>query len=259
MEMHAKVIKYPWGKRLDTKMVEKNWSSPQLADQMFSRGYTHDSVTGRPRDRTKLIRSIEKYRSGSVGQPRGSLMQDIAATVGVSRHWLSEGIELPSPEREHLSRNLIDVAGNTTTLRNTQQFRTIQVRGVMAEGRGPSGGGLEFKPAGEDVVGVVDAPAGISTVPGAYAVYVMDSTMEEALRQGYVAFVNPHLPVRKDDEVVIQVTFDAGDCVYAFVRRFVSMDDKVVRVRQLNPPKVITYARKDVVAVHRIVGVSFAA
>jgi phage repressor protein C with HTH and peptisase S24 domain len=85
----------------------------------------------------------------------------------------------------------------------------------------------------------------------------MDSTMEEALRQGYVAFVNPHLPVRKDDEVVIQLSFDGGDCVVAWVRRFVSMDDKVVRVRQLNPSKQFAYSRKDVVAVHRVVGASF--
>jgi hypothetical protein len=40
-------------------------------------------------------------------------------------------------------------------------------------------------------------------------------------------------------------------------RRFVSMDDKQVKVRQLNPPKQIAYARKDVVAIHRIVGASF--
>ena len=121
------------------------------------------------------------------------------------------------------------------------------------EGRG---GGLEFMTEGRDVVGVVDAPASISTVPGAYAVYVMDNTMQEALRQGYVAYVNPHVPVRKDDEVVIQANFDK-DCTVAWVRRFVSMDDKVVKVRQLNPPKVLTYARKDVVAIHRIVGASF--
>jgi phage repressor protein C with HTH and peptisase S24 domain len=65
------------------------------------------------------------------------------------------------------------------------------------------------------------------------------------------------VPIRKDDEVVIQVTFDGGDCVYAFIRRFVSMDDKQVKVRQLNPPKQIAYSRKDVVAIHRIVGASF--
>jgi phage repressor protein C with HTH and peptisase S24 domain len=257
MDMHPKVIKYPWGKRLDAKLAEKNWTSPQLADQMFARGYTHDSVTGKPRDRTKLIKSIDKYRSGDVGQPRGSLMQDIAATIGVSRHWLAEGIETASPDREHLSRNLIEVHGNTALRNAPQQFGTIQVRGIMAEGLGPSGGGLEIKPAGEDVVGVVDAPASVANVRGAYAMYVMDNTMQEALRQGYVAYVNPHVPIRKDDEVVIQVTFDGGDCVYAFVRRFVSMDDKQVKVRQLNPPKQIAYARKDVVAIHRIVGASF--
>src|SRR5690349_12634732 len=87
--------KHSWGRRLDALLNDRNWSSQDLADRIIER-FPSDSVSGKARERIKLKQQIEKYRLGDVGQPRGSLMADMATTFGVSKAWLSDGLDSPS-------------------------------------------------------------------------------------------------------------------------------------------------------------------
>lgn len=90
-------------------------------------------------------------------------------------------------------------------------------------------------------------------VKEAYAVYVSGDSMSPRYEAGEAVFVNPKLPVRKGDYVVVQIAAAQGDPPHGFVKRFVSMDEKTLKLSQWNPKKSLCFARSKVVSVHRIV------
>jgi phage repressor protein C with HTH and peptisase S24 domain len=60
------------------------------------------------------------------------------------------------------------------------------------------------------------------------------------------------MPVRKDDDCVVQIRPQEGDAPLGYIKRFISMDDKVLKLLQLNPRKTLTFPVSQVLAVHRI-------
>jgi phage repressor protein C with HTH and peptisase S24 domain len=126
-------------------------------------------------------------------------------------------------------------------------FTRIPIRGV---GMGGKDGYLIL---GDQYLGDVLAPPALSDVPDAYAVYVIGDSMLERYRHGELVYVHPYAPVRRDDDCVIQIVMAEGEPPHGFVKRFISMDDKQLKVQQLNPKKVITFPRGRVLAVHRII------
>lgn len=127
-------------------------------------------------------------------------------------------------------------------------FARIPIRG---QGMGGKDGVLIFQ---NDLnLGDTEAPPRLVDVPDAYAVYVIGDSMLERYRHGEVVYVHPYMPVRKDDDCVVQIRANDGDHPMGYVKRFVSMDDKSLKLLQLNPRKVLTFPRSQVMAVHRIV------
>jgi phage repressor protein C with HTH and peptisase S24 domain len=101
-------------------------------------------------------------------------------------------------------------------------------------------------------MGDVLAPPILVNVPGAYAVYVIGESMEDRFKAGEVVYVHPFMPVRKDDDCVIQIANGEGEML-GYIKRFVSRDEETLRVRQLKPAKVLKFPVDKVVACHRIV------
>lgn len=100
----------------------------------------------------------------------------------------------------------------------------------------------------------VFAPPALASVRNAYAVYVVGESMEPRYFAGEMVFINPHMPVRQGDFVVIQVEADEDDGDrLGYVKRFVSLDARRLKVEQLNPRQVLEYPRDRVKAVHKIV------
>jgi phage repressor protein C with HTH and peptisase S24 domain len=126
-------------------------------------------------------------------------------------------------------------------------FVRIPIRGT---GMGGDGGYLILN---DQYLGEVLAPPALADVPDAYAVYVIGDSMLERYRHGELVYVHPYAPVRRDDDCVIQIVGGEGEPPHGFVKRFISMDDRQLKVTQLNPKKVLTFARNRVLAVHRIV------
>jgi phage repressor protein C with HTH and peptisase S24 domain len=126
-------------------------------------------------------------------------------------------------------------------------FAQIPVRG---QGMGDKDGCLIFT---NQNLGEVVAPPVLAGVPDAYAVYVVGDSMLERYQHGEVVYVHPYLPVRKNDDCVVQISAGDGETPHGFIKRFVSMDDKTLRVMQLNPRKILTFPRHKVIHVHRIV------
>lgn len=126
-------------------------------------------------------------------------------------------------------------------------FFKIPLRGQSMGGKD---GALIF--GGDDNLGDILAPPSLSGVPGAYAVYVIGDSMLERFRHGEVVYVHPHMPVRKGDDCVVQIDMGNGDR-HGWVKRFVSMDDKFLKLTQLHPKRSLRFPRKSVISVHKVV------
>lgn len=124
---------------------------------------------------------------------------------------------------------------------------------IPAYGHAMGGKDGQFVLNGNKVADIL-APPSLSSIPEAYAVYVVGTSMEPRYLAGEAVFVNPRLPVRKDDFVIAQIGAEVeGDPPYAYIKRFVSMDSRVLRLSQFNPRKTLEFPRARVASVHRIV------
>jgi phage repressor protein C with HTH and peptisase S24 domain len=127
-------------------------------------------------------------------------------------------------------------------------YTRVPIRG---QGMGGKEGALIF--TADDNFGEIEAPPRLHRVPDAYAVYVRGDSMLERFKHGEVVYVHPYEPYKKDDDVVIQVQATEAGVVVGYIKRFVSMDDRSLKVRQLHPKKLLTFPRNTVVAVHKVV------
>jgi len=102
-------------------------------------------------------------------------------------------------------------------------------------------------------VSEVLAPASLSSVPDAYAVYVVGESMEPRYFAGETVFVNPRLPISRGAFVVAQISGGEEEVPHAYVKRFVSQDSRRLRLEQYNPKKILEFPTSKVVSVHRII------
>lgn len=102
----------------------------------------------------------------------------------------------------------------------------------------------------EDVL----APPSLARVEGAYAVYVVGTSMEPRYFPSETVFVHPHLPAARGDFVVAQIRASTeGDPPLAYVKRFVSRDEQRLRLEQFQPEKILDFPASRVISVHRII------
>jgi len=99
----------------------------------------------------------------------------------------------------------------------------------------------------------VFAPPSLSSVTGAYAVYVAGESMEPRYFDGEIVFVNPLKRVRRGDFVVAQIQADEHGPILAYVKRFARWNAEVLVLEQYNPEKELVFAATQVVSVHLVV------
>ena len=92
-------------------------------------------------------------------------------------------------------------------------------------------------------------PVYLIGVANAYAVTIIGHSMDPALKNGRLAYVNPAAQPEPGDEVVIIQT--TGEW---FVKELVRRTSKAVIARQHNPPATVEYLADTVKFVHLIVG-----
>lgn len=136
---------------------------------------------------------------------------------------------------------------------NARMGGTFNLEGMIAVYGHAQGGPHGEFPLNGNEIGQILAPPSVQKIVGAYAVYVAGESMEDRYYAGEVVYVNPRVPVRRGDFVVAQIFKEEGEAPYAFVKRFVSQDDKVVRLQQLNPREILTFAKARLYAMHKIV------
>jgi phage repressor protein C with HTH and peptisase S24 domain len=233
----ASIPAMKWGTRLRHKLDDLGWSLPKLASEM-----------GRPND-AALIESLGKYVNDRVENPRGSMMRDIARAVGMTEIELRTGNN--SGRLDIHSRNG-RAAGDTATMGGAVTLtRKIPIYGQAMGGRHG-----EFPLNGNRITDIL-APASLDGVVEAYAVYVAGTSMEPRYFAGEAVFVHPKLAYSKGDFVVAQIRpddrEDDGTPPLAYVKRYISMDARRLRLEQLNPKKILEFPARRVVSIHLII------
>lgn len=113
---------------------------------------------------------------------------------------------------------------------------------------GPDGTLLTYEP-----IEYVDRPEPLIGVRGAFAMYVVNDSMEPKYAQGTLLLVHPTRPVRRNDYVLV-VMRCAGNEHSALVKQLVRMDQDELVLRQFNPPSEFAVRRSEVAGVHLVIG-----
>ena len=102
--------------------------------------------------------------------------------------------------------------------------------------------------------GVVEAyvprPHVLMRVASAYAVFMNSDSQEPALRHGDLLYINPSMPPRRGDDVLIEL--DNGE---AYIKRLLRRAPRELVVRQFNPDRELAFDAGRVVNVHLVVAV----
>ncbi len=96
----------------------------------------------------------------------------------------------------------------------------------------------------------VFSPPSLSSVVGAYAVFVSGESMEPRYFDGEIVYVNPAKRVRRGDFVVAQIQSDEHAPRLAYVKRFVRWNSSELVLAQYNPIRELCFEADQVVSVH---------
>lgn len=198
--------------------------------------------------------SVSQWESGDT-EPTPEKLRAIAVLTGVDYEWLATNRGGPSFSGKSVTA--------LTNLSRETDIRPIidsnaQIGGAVSlttkipvYGHAMGGKYGEFILNGNKVADIL-APASLDGVNGAYAVYIAGTSMEPRYFAGEVAFIHPSLAIKKGDFVVAQIASDEGSAPFAYVKRFVSFDERRLKLEQLNPRRFLEFPKKQVVSVHLI-------
>lgn len=123
---------------------------------------------------------------------------------------------------------------------------------------GAAMGGLDgaFEMNGQ-VMEFVERPPALAGSRSAYGLYVQGESMRPRFEPGWLVQVNPGRPVRRGDNVVVQVrAADPHAPPLAYLKVFEARTASLLLVRQFNPPGELSWPVAEIVSVHRVVGVA---
>lgn len=205
-------------------------------------------------------------------QERGLSMGDLSKNVLGRNHaylqqYLERGVPAKLPEdmraalapalgvdeeelREHPRSvpKTLPTAG-APAVRNTYESNDrLKVLG-MAE-CGPDGWSLW----NGDVIDMVDRPANLRGVPGAYAVYVVGASMEPRYHPGELVHIHPGKPLTIGAYVLVQRRPKDGETPAAVIKRLIKRTGTKIVLEQFNPHKTFDIRLDDIVSIHRVVG-----
>lgn len=123
---------------------------------------------------------------------------------------------------------------------------------VLGAARGGKEGVVQIDPD-PTPIGYIECPPGLMGVPDAYAVAIDgDSMATTGLKHGTKVWVNPHRRPRGGDLIVLVKTNSE-----AIVKRLVRETDGHLVLSQTDPPEEFKVLRKEIRAIHLVVGVWF--
>lgn len=203
-----------WDARLRAALEELGWSTAELARRMG-----HDDQAFRDR--------LYKYVRGNVKNPRGEMLEEIAAVVGKSAQWLRYGGA--DPTAGAVKRNALDLVNLPTQAVNypvlTARYVGRAEAGIWQEGRSFID---TFDP---DLPVENDQRPPIPLVPKAryrgmrqFAVLVSGSSVNKTIPDGFYAICVPYWEARE--------AITDGDLVLVERRRAGEFQATIKRVRK---------------------------
>lgn len=175
--------------------------------------------------------------------------------------WFS-GLHMPNPKRRKLLGEALGVTddflmGRTSASEfviNPAAMAAVQMggdRNFPVYGSAEGGSGvmvLENEP-----IEYATRPSTLEGVRGAFAVYVVNDSMEPAYEQGDRIHVHPARPVSPGKDALF-IREDADGTRYAMIKRLVRASETTWKVRQFNPAKTFDLPRSLWQKALRIVG-----
>lgn len=219
-------------KRMDALRVEKN-----LTDRALSM-----EITGKP----DLIRSIRKRQV----LPKGDNLMRLANVLGTTTDYLLGGAEIRS-----------DAAIKDGPL----EFKHEPPRADLPV-LGTAHGGTVMIVSGDDdteveqtlfeptqIIRYITRPRALSDARDAYAIYVEGESMYPRFGPGEMAVVDPRIPPRIGDDVIVQLSENGDDEIHAIlIKRLVRRSASFVELEQFNPPATFRIDANRVKRLHRI-------
>ena len=171
--------------------------------------------------------------TGSNGTRAGDLKRSVSQSTTPARRWTS--LESAFPANARLGSPLTDVPVS-----------------IPVYGQAVGGIDGEFVMNGDKLEDVF-CPPSLSSVAGAYAVYVAGDSMEPRYFDGEIVYVNPRKRVRSGDFIVAQVQEEEAGPILAYVKRFLRWNAEELVLTQYNPEKELSFLSRNVKSVHLVV------
>lgn len=124
---------------------------------------------------------------------------------------------------------------------------------VMGTAAGSATGAFQFEGG---VIDYVRRPPALAGARDVYAIFIQGDSMDPEHPPGALRFVNPHRPPQIGDTIVIQIKEAEEDLMQAFIKRLEKRTDATLVTSQLNPAAKLTFQRKAIVAIHKVLTVN---
>jgi phage repressor protein C with HTH and peptisase S24 domain len=125
---------------------------------------------------------------------------------------------------------------------------------VYASAQGGPDGSMVFS---YDPIEWRERPSILENVPDAFAMYVVNDSMEPRYRQGDLLLVHPRRPVRPGNDVLCVRVSENSEHL-AMIKQLVRMNTKEIVLQQFNPRREIVVSRRDLASLHRVLGAYWA-
>lgn len=178
--------------------------------------------------------------------------------LGVSAHWVLTGEGEPAyPQNSQLNdrsalreRKFVGETRGKGVALGPEAPHLTEQRDLPIRGYGKGGEGGYFFDQGE-IAGYTMRPSILIGVADAYAFEMWDTSMEPALKHGFIQWVHPRKVIHAGDDVIVQLR-DGGTIVKNLVRR----TEKTLFLQQYNPPlpRPMEIPMKEVKACHLVIG-----
>ena len=190
----------------------------------------------------------------------GMTMAELAVAINMqphtlrrySRHEAEPKLEIAQAIADFFRVSVDDVLG--TSLGSPAVVSGDGARKIPLYGAAEAGLGFDVSDITEPI-DRIDCPVALADATNPYAVFVAGESMSPRFEPGEIVFVHPGRPIRKGDDVIVQLHADSR--VHAILKRYVSRSDDALTLEQINPARKISHKNEAVKAVHKVIGVLF--
>ena len=184
--------------------------------------------------------SIQQLEAGIVQRPR--YMMELSEVLGLDlREYVKSGRRVPISSSTAVPE--ANASGPAPAVIGRKDLPVYS----SAQG-GPDGMIVSYEP-----IEWVERPERLKGVPGAFAMYVVNDSMEPKYRQGDLLLIHPARPVRRGDSVLLIKQAEDGEHS-AYIKELVGMTDQTVTLKQYNPARTFKVPKPEVQGLHLVIG-----